>query len=137
MSAMRRGVGVSRAVDGIIITVILAAIAICVDLYFRSEAEMASAVAKRQAAADRLDELNLRVYKMEREVESLRNNPAAIEQFARERFGYVRAGDVVVKMPMDDLSKRVSGEDSPRDEGTRAANLTPRRSGSYTAGSRF
>ena len=39
--SMRRGVGVSRAVDGIIITVILAAIAICVDLYFRSESEMA------------------------------------------------------------------------------------------------
>src|SRR5215831_10100582 len=100
--SMRRGVGVSRAVDGIIITVILAAIAICVDLYFRSESEMASAVAKRQVAADRLDELNLRVYKMEREVESLRNDPAVIEQFARERFGYVRAGDVVVKMPMND-----------------------------------
>ncbi len=105
--------------------VILAASAICVSIYWRAESELAEAVAKREAAAIKLEELKVRVERREREVQQLKNDRAAIEQFARQRFGFVRPGDVVIRLPQNEEQTAA----------VRMANLTPQRTRSYTKAS--
>jgi cell division protein FtsB len=46
-----------------------------------------------------LGELRARSEKLARVVERLRNDPAYIEQLAREDLGYVRQGETVLKFP--------------------------------------
>ena len=44
-------------------------------------------------------ESGVRVWKMKREIERLRTDPAYIEKLAREDLGWVREGDTVLKFP--------------------------------------
>jgi cell division protein FtsB len=119
-SVAKRRVRVRRLVDGVVLTTILAALATCVSVHTRSQAELAAAKAKHSAAVDRAQDLSLQLEKREREIQQLRTDPRAIELFARQRFGFVRAGDVVIKLPQD----RKNSEGTKVD--TRIANLTPR-----------
>jgi len=124
-SVAKRRVRVRRLIDGVILTIILAALATCVSIHTRSRTELAFAKAKYRVAVDRVEDLSLQLEKREREIELLRTDARAIELFARQRFGFVRAGDVVIKLPQD--QKPVEG---PRE--VRIANLTPRSSDGYT-----
>jgi cell division protein FtsB len=90
-----------RLVDGIILTIILAAAATCVSVYRRGRAELGAAMAKHQVAGEKVEDLTIKIEKLEREVVQLRTDPMVIELFARQRFGLVRAGDVVIKISQE------------------------------------
>lgn len=125
-SVAKRRVRVRRLSDGIVLTIIVTAVATCVSIHTRSQVEMAAAQAKHRTAVDRVEDLSLRVEKREREIELLRTDPRAIELFARQRFGFVRAGDVVIKLAQDQKpAEGIAAE-------IRVANLTPRSSDGYT-----
>lgn len=125
-SVAKRRVRVRRLVDGVVLTIILAALATCVSVHTRSQLELSAAKAKHLAAVDRVQDLSVRLEKREREIAQLRTDPRAIELFARQRFGFVRAGDVVIKIAEDQKSAEASAVE------TRIANLTPRQSEGYS-----
>jgi len=81
---------------------------------------------KNQAAADKVQALAGQVEKLDRDVKHLQTDVKTIESFARQKYGYVRAGDVVIKVARGD---REAGTNS---EEIKEANLTPQSSGSYT-----
>jgi cell division protein FtsB len=114
-----------RLIDGTIIMVILAASAICVSVYFRAKSELVSAMSKQEAAEQRVSELKVQLERREREVEQLKSDRRTIELYARQRFGFVRDGDVVIRMAQEQAA---TGD-------VRMANLTPRRDGKYTESS--
>jgi cell division protein FtsB len=103
----KRRVRSRRLIDAVIIAIILAASATCVSVYSRARAELDSALAKHAAAGEKLSDLNLKVQKLERDVQQLRTDSRVIELFARQRFGFVREGDVVIKVAQNqpDLTK--------------------------------
>ena len=124
-SVARRRVRVQRLIDGVVLTIILAALATCVSIHSRSQTELTAAKAKHLAAMDRVQDLSVQLEKREREIQQLRTDPRAIEFFARERFGFVRTGDVVIKIPETQKSADASGVEM------RIANLTPRQGDGY------
>jgi cell division protein FtsB len=116
---------VRRLIDGVILTIILAALATCVSVHMRSRTELAFAQTKHRTAVDRVEDLTVQLEKREREISLLRTDARAIELFARQRFGFVRAGDVVIKLPQDQKPAESTAE-------VRIANLTPRSTDGYT-----
>ena len=94
-----------RLIDAVVIAIILAASATCVSVYSRARAELDSALAKHAVAGEKVSDLSLKVQKLERDVQQLRTDSRVIELFARQRFGFVRAGDVVIKVEQPDTSK--------------------------------
>ena len=125
-SVAKRRVRVRRLVDSVVLTIILAALATCVSVHTRSQIELSAAKAKHLAAADKVQDLSAQLEKRERVIEQLRTDPRAIELFARQRLGFVRAGDVIIKMPEDQKPLETSVVEM------RIANLTPRPSDGYT-----
>jgi cell division protein FtsB len=117
---------VRRLIDSVVLTIILAAVATCVSIHTRGRVELAAAQTKHRTAVDRVEDLSVRVEKREREIELLRTDPRAIELFARQRFGFVRAGDVVIKLAQDEKQSEGMATE------IRIANLTPRSSDGYT-----
>jgi len=94
--------------------------------------ELDSALVKHQAAGEKVEDLTVRVQKLERDVKQLCTDATVIELFARQKFGFVRSGDVVIKVSQDqaDAAARKT-ETRP----LRTANLTPRSSEVYTEAS--
>ena len=130
----KRRVRARRLVDAIILTIVLAAAATCVSVYSRARAELAAAQVKHDAAGERVEDLTIRVQKMERDVKQLRTDSRVIELFARQKFGFVRSGDVVIKVSQDQ-NDAVPGATDARTADSRpvrVANLTPRSSEVYT-----
>ena len=125
----KRRVRARRLVDAIILTIVLAAAATCVSVYTRARAELDSALVKHVAAGEKVEDLTIRVQKLEREVKQLRTDSRVIELFARQKFGFVRSGDVVIKVSQDQ-SEAATG--STGAQVVRTANLTPRSSEVYT-----
>ncbi|HMG33605.1 MAG TPA: septum formation initiator family protein [Blastocatellia bacterium] len=107
----RRGLRVRRLMDAIILAIVLAASALCVEFYLRSRGELALALNRNQAAAEKVGALSVKIEKLERDVLAIRTDPQVIERFARQRFGFVRPGDLVVRI-----------KESPAAEDYRAAN---------------
>jgi cell division protein FtsB len=94
----KRRVRSRRLIDAVVIAIILAASATCISVYTRARAEFDSALVKHSAAGEKLADLTVKVQKLERDVQQLRTDPRVIELFARQRFGFVRSGDVVIKV---------------------------------------
>ena len=78
--------------------IVFAAAAACLSFYWRTQAELSLARAKNQAFVDKVEALRVEADKLEREVHQLKSDPKAIEEYARHQMGFVRAGDVVVKI---------------------------------------
>ena len=147
-SGARQRVRVRRLVDSIIFTIVLAAAAICVSVYSRGRTELSSAHVKHEAAAEKLGDLTIKVQNLERDVKQLRSDSRVIELFARQKFGFVRAGDVVIKVAQDQADGATSGVSSRGSDSksggsdskpggsdskpVRMANLTVRSSEVYT-----
>ena len=123
----KRRIRARRLVDGIILTIILAAAGTCVSVYSGASAELGAALNKHQVTGERVQDLTIRVKKLERDVDQLRNNPRVIELYARQKLGFVRSGDVVIKLPQEPVEAGTSAT-----EGRRVANLTPRSGDGYT-----
>ncbi|HEY7914518.1 MAG TPA: septum formation initiator family protein [Blastocatellia bacterium] len=104
-------------IDGAVLAVILAATALCISVYSRTSAELDAANAKHQAAAEKVEQLKIQLEKRSGEVNSIKNDLSVIEAYARQRFGFVRAGDVVINVPNEEK------EPSPKKDGVKIANL--------------
>ena len=128
--AVKRKVRARRLTDAIILTIILAAAATCFSAYSRATAELSAVLVKHDAAAEKVMDLTIKVQKLEHNVEQLRTDSRVIEQFARQKFGFVRSGEVVIKLPQE-LRVGMTTVEGP----VRVANLTSRASDSYTDGS--
>jgi cell division protein FtsB len=124
----RRRVRTRRLTDAIVLTIILAAAATCFSVYSRARAELDAGLIKHEAAGERVTDLTIRVEKLERNVQQLRTDSRVIEQFARQKFGFVRSGEVVIKVTQDSSSANNAAEV----RAVRVANLTPRSSDGYT-----
>ncbi|MEK6322569.1 MAG: septum formation initiator family protein [Acidobacteriota bacterium] len=125
----RRRVRARRLTDAIVLTIILAAAATCFSVYSRARAELGAVLVKHEMAGERVKDLTIRVQKLEHDVQQLRTNSRVIEQFARQKFGFVRSGDVVIKLSQEPkVAVKTRTEDGP----VRVANLTPRPSDGYT-----
>lgn len=130
----RRRVRARRLVDAIILTIILAAAATCVSVYTRARAEFDAAVVKHHAAGGKVEDLTIRVEKLERDVKQLRTDSRVLELIARQKFGFVRSGDVVIKISQESEGATSASEARGVSEAgpVRVANLTARTSEVYT-----
>ena len=130
----KRQVRARRFVDAIILTVILASAATCVSVYSRARVELDGVLVKHEAAGEKFEDLTIRVQKLERDVKRLRTDSRVIELFARQKFGFVRSGDVVIKVSQDqgDASTGATNTGATEARPIRMANLTPRSSEVYT-----
>jgi cell division protein FtsB len=90
-----------RITDALILMVIFAVSATGFSFYWRTQAELAMAKAKNQEYASKVDALKVEADKLGREVQLLKSDPRAIEDYARHQMGFVRTGDVVVKIEKD------------------------------------
>lgn len=128
-SAAKRKVRGQRLMDGIVLTIILAASATCVSIYTHARAELGGALIKHSAATEKLQDLTIGVEKLERDVQRLRTDSRFIEQVARQKFGFVRSGEVVIKVAQE--QKETSGE-STGARPVRVATLRPQSADGYT-----
>jgi len=113
-------------IDGLIIAIIIAAAAICYSVYMRSRSELRTAVGKHQEVAEKVVGLSTQVEKLERDVNQLKTDTRVIESFARQKFGFVRSGDIVIKIPQEQKEEVLQARE------VRIANLTPRQIEGYT-----
>jgi len=135
--AVKRRVRARRLTDAIILTIILAAAATCFSAYSRASAELSGVLVRHEAAADRVKDLTIKVQKLEHNVEQLRTDSRVIDQFARQKFGFVRAGEFVIKLPQElkgesKAESKAVAATTPAKGPVRVANLTPRASDGYT-----
>jgi cell division protein FtsB len=116
MPRSRQRTRVRRLTDAVIVAVMLASSAVCVDFYSRSHRELEHAKSRHQAVAERVENLNVRIAQLEGEITMLRRNPAVIEMFARQKFGFVREGDLVVRLTPEDDAKDKGSPSARTDE---------------------
>jgi cell division protein FtsB len=121
-----------RLTDAVILTIVLAAAATCMSVYSRARGELSAALAKHAAAGDKVRDLAISVEKLERDVQRLRSDSRVIESFARQKFGFVRTGEVVIKVSQD---QKPAESNATETRPVRMANLTPPPSDGYTAAS--
>jgi len=103
-----------------------------VSVYSRARGELGAALAKHAAAGEKVRDLAISVEKLERDVQRLRSDSRVIESFARQKFGFVRSGEVVIKVSQEQKQTASNATDS---RPVRVANLTPPSSDGYTAAS--
>jgi cell division protein FtsB len=127
-SVAKRGIHMNRMFDGIVMVVILATCAICTSYYLRTRAEFDAALSKQQAATERVAGLASEVERLDRDVQRLRTDAKAFEEFARHKFGFVRSDDVVIKLAQNDSEAATSAPSGA----ARLANLTPQTAAGYT-----
>jgi cell division protein FtsB len=105
--------------------VILAASAICVSVYTRTNSEYEAATVKHKSVAGRVEELRVETERKEREVYMLKTDPEIIESCARQELGLVRSNDIVIKLAPEQESEAV---------GATARRVTPLRKDSLALG---
>ena len=118
-----------RLIDGIVLTIILAAAATCVSIYSHARGELGGALIKHAAATEKLQDLTIGVEKLERDVQRLRTDSRFIEQVARQKFGFVRSGEVVIKLAQDQKEPAPATMDA---RPIRVATLTSHPGDDYT-----
>jgi len=121
-------------IDALVCAVILAATGLCISVYYRAHGELASAVSRHQSASERVAELKRVNEKLSREVEQLKSDPKMIEAIARERLGFVRPGDVVIRIGEEPEDSSASAVKMGASDNVRAS-LTPRIGDRYTQAS--
>lgn len=99
--AVKRRGRAQHLIDGVVLMIILAAAATCMSIYTHARAELGGALIKHAAATGKLQDLTINVETLERDVERLRTDPRFIEHVARQKFGFVRSGEVVIKLAQD------------------------------------
>lgn len=127
----KRQVRFRHLIDGLVLMIILAATATCVSVYLRTRTELEVAAARHGAAAEQVEELRLQAERLEREVGRMRSDARMIESFARHDLGFVRTGEVVIKIE----SNKKAGATAVVSKRAQAHNLTPQTGESYTEAS--
>ena len=127
--AVKRRVRAQRLLDGIVLTIIMAASATCVSIYSHARVELGGALIKHAAATEKLQDLTISVETLERDVERLRTDSRFIEHVARQKFGFVRSGEVVIKLAQDPKGPAPTTTDAGP---IRVANLAGHSGDGYT-----
>ena len=127
-SKSKRRFSMHRVVDGVVLAVIIAACGLGISYYLRTRAEFETALSKNQSAVEKLRCLTSEVEKLERDVQRLRTDAKAFEELARHKFGFVRVGDVVIKIAQGDMATM----NTPSVQEVQVANLTPETTKGYT-----
>jgi cell division protein FtsB len=124
----KRQVRFRHLIDGLVLMILLAATATCISVYLRTRAELGAAAARHKAAAEQVEDLKLQAERLEREVSRIRSDARMIESYARHDLGFVRSGEVVIKIENGEkpatttaLNKRIN-----------MLSLTPQTAESYT-----
>jgi len=125
---VKRRVRAQRLVDGVVLTIILAAAATCVSIYSHARAELGGALIKHAAATEKLQDLTISVETLERDVQRLRTDSRFIEHLARQKFGFVRSGEVVIKLAQDQKEAPPATDARP----IPVATLSPHSGDGYT-----
>jgi len=99
----RRRTRIRRSLDALVFAVILASTGLCVSVYIRSHAELAAAVSRQQATMGRVAELKRANEKIASEIDQLKSDPKMIEALARERLGFVRPGEMVIRLAQEEI----------------------------------
>jgi cell division protein FtsB len=102
-----------RITDALILMVVLAVSATGFSFYWRTQAELATAQVKNQTYANKVEALKVEADKLEREVHLLKSDPKAIEDYARHQMGFVRTGDVVVKIEKESTEQAMLSHTRP------------------------
>lgn len=110
--AIKKRVRAQRLIDGVVLTIILAAAATCVSIYTHARAELGGALTKHAAATEKLYDLTISVETLERDVQRLRTDSRFIEHVARQKFGFVRSGEVVIKLAQDQKEAAAAATDA-------------------------
>ena len=133
-SFTKRNIRAAPLIDGTVIIVILTASLICASVYWRTSAELSAATAKHQAMQRRLEQLQIDTGRLERDIERLRTDSSFVETVARQNLGFVRPGEMVIRLNRD-AKRAMPGEREVRVAklGELAPNLTRIAAGSYTA----
>ncbi len=118
-------------IDGLVLMIILAATATCASVYLRGRAELGAAAVRHNAAAEQVEELRLQAERLEREVGRMRSDARMIESFARHDLGFVRTGEVVIKIE----SNQKAAATTVMSKHAEAHSLTPQTTESYTESS--
>jgi cell division protein FtsB len=119
-SVARQRVRFRRFIDGLILTVVLASAAICFSVYVRGRSELTAAVIKHEEMTEKVGELSAQVDKLERSVNQLKTDARVIESLARQKFGFVKSGDIVIKLPQEQEAASQDGEARRRQLQSRA-----------------
>jgi cell division protein FtsB len=127
----KRQVRFRHFIDGLVLMIILAATATCISVYLRTRAELGAATVRHGAAADQVEELRLQAERLEREVGRMRSDARMIESFARQDLGFVRSGEVVIKIESNQKAKATTVARARAE----AQSLTPQTVESYTGAS--
>lgn len=90
-----------RLIDLLVLMIILAASGICASVYSRTSAELSAATDKHRALQDRLEQLRIETGRLERDIERLRTDPSFIEALARQNLGFIRPGEIVIRLKPD------------------------------------
>jgi cell division protein FtsB len=106
--------------------IIIAAAAICFSVYTRTRLELKSAIMKHMEVTENVGVLSAQVDKLQRDVNQLRDDTRVIESYARQKYGFVKSGEIVIKLPQKETEVASQARE------VRLANLTPRQAESYT-----
>jgi cell division protein FtsB len=108
--------------------IILAATATCVSVYLRTRAELGAAATRHKAAAEQVEDLRLQAERLEREVSRISSDTRIIESYARHDLGFVRSGEVVIKIESGEKTANTTAVSKRMN----MLSLTPQTAESYT-----
>lgn len=103
----------STAIYAVVTAVLLAA---CFTYHRQTRSELDIAMAKRQVEAARVDKLTVEAERLRSEIQSIKTDPRMIEFVARHDLGFVRPGDVVIKIIPPGEGDRSAGSSNAASE---------------------
>lgn len=97
-----------------VIVVMLAVMLIlgCLSCYRQTKSELKAALAQTQSEALRVNNLQLQIQRVQAQIERLKSDPKSIEMMARENLGFIRRGEIVVRIRPDEDSSEATNLNS-------------------------
>src|SRR5262249_45173839 len=117
----------SRRLPSVI--VVMAAVMLtvgCLSCYRQTRLELDAALAGKEAEAARVDNLRIETLRMAAQIERLKTDPRAVEALARQNLGFVRRGEIVLRIRPD--------SDSLEDSVAAAGQINEQRPGANPSG---
>src|SRR5260370_22891255 len=75
--------------------------------YRQTRSELSAAVAEEQAETLRVDNLRIQTQRVQAQIERLKSDPKAIEMLARQNLGFVRPGEIIIRIRPDSNSSEI------------------------------
>jgi cell division protein FtsB len=100
----------------IVITAVL--LAACFTYHRQTRSELETATAKTSAEAAVVDKLTIETQRLTAEIQSIKTDPRMIESLARRELGFVRPGDVVIRIIEPGQRNPGAGQGAPDSDKT-------------------